>query len=284
MPDETLKELEIKREMLNKEAEQHRVTRDQLNNEAKKWITERNELNEKLKQLLTNANEYKKRRDEYNEEVKKIKNEKNRLYQLALQYEEDLISKKESKYPQYGQKIWKLKKELKELEFKQMTSVLTKEKEKELIESISKIQIAIKEAENSIYKDNEINELNKLLKETKEKLDEINKKVKEMVNTGQEFHDKMLKEYELVDAVREQIDHANEEFIKVKLKADEEHRLHIQCITNIRDLDKMIKATKSKEKKEEKISQSTDEILERLMKGEKISTEDIYSVQKATKN
>ena len=216
MVDNALKELEVKRELENKEAELHKEKRDKLNNEAKKWLNERNVFNNKLKDLISEANKLRVLRDEYNEKVKNEKNERSKWYRASLQFEEDLVNMKKEKQPKNGTPLWKLKKELKELEFKQMTSVLTKQKEDELVQSISRLQSQIKEANESLYRDPEINELAKKLEEAKEKSENAHQQVNENANLAQEYHEQMMKIYESVDELRKKIDEAQEEFIKIK--------------------------------------------------------------------
>jgi uncharacterized coiled-coil DUF342 family protein len=72
-----------------------------------------------------------------------------------------------------------------------------------------------------------------------------------------------------------------------KLKADEEHRKHIEHIRQVHDYDKIIsgmqqKLRKSKkEKDEDSARKEAAEIFDRFKAGEKLSTEDLMILQKS---
>jgi uncharacterized coiled-coil DUF342 family protein len=97
----------------------------------------------------------------------------------------------------------------------------------------------------------------------------------------------MVEIYEKSDAVRKEADAAQENFIKCKLQADEEHHKHIELIKQVHDFDKMLSGLRQKkvvvsttaEKRTER--EEAAEIYERFKKGEKLSTEDIMLLQKS---
>ena len=142
---ELLEELEQKRQLHNVEAEKHRRIRDELNEKTKEWVEKRDSLNAQVRELVDQAAKHRESRDELNVKVR----EANVWNKVVNDLNEKVTKIKKDNLPKNnGPSVQKLKKELKSLEFKQMTSVLSKGKEQELIDQMAKLQAEIKEREN----------------------------------------------------------------------------------------------------------------------------------------
>ena len=89
------------------------------------------------------------------------------------------------------------------------------------------------------------------------------------------------------DAWRKEADAAQEAFVANKIRADEEHKLHIKNIRQVHDYDKIIsgmrqKARKAKRKEDEtSAKEEAEKIFDRFKAGEKLSTEDLMALQKS---
>jgi uncharacterized coiled-coil DUF342 family protein len=285
MGDEVLYDLEKKIDELNAEAEKYRIRRDELNAEAKKWVEERDRLNNEAKKFADAANEHKKKREEYNNKVKEEKVEREKWNKKTFELSDKIRIAKRKKMPKNGDPIAKLKKELKELEFKQMTMVLTREKEEEIIKSISRIQAEIKKREKEIEEDEEIKALRHEYELAKEEAERHHKLVNEYADKAQKEHEKMVELFSKADDLRRQADEAQEKFVKAKLEADEAHRKHLEKIKEIHDLEKVVHALKQKTKKEAKddSTKQADEIYQKFLSGKKITTEELIILQRAGK-
>ncbi|MCX8173728.1 MAG: phosphoserine phosphatase [Thermoplasmata archaeon] len=285
MPDEVLYDLEKKIQELNAEAERYRQLRDNLNAEAKRWVEERDRLNNEAKKLADAANEHKNKREEYNIKVKEEKLEREKWNKKTFEIADKIRMAKRKKMPKNGDPIAKLKKELKELEFKQMTSVLSREKEEELIKSIARLQAEIRKREKEIEEDEEIKALTKEYEQAKEAAERHHKLVNEYAEIAQREHEKMVELFSRADDLRRQADEAQEKFVKAKLEADEAHRKHVDKIREIHDIEKMVHALKQKTKKEAKTDadKQAEEIYQKLMSGKKITTEELIILQRAGK-
>ncbi|MGC8912366.1 MAG: coiled-coil protein [Thermoplasmata archaeon] len=285
MPDEVLHELEKKIQNLNAEAEKYRIERDRLNDEARKWVEERDRLNNEAKKLADAANEHKKKREEYNNKVKEEKMEREKWNKKTFELADKIRYAKRKKIPKNGDSIAKLRKELKELEFKQMTSVLSREKEEELIKSIARIQAEIKKREKEIEEDPEIKALVREYEQAKEEAERHHKLVNEYAEIAQSEHEKMVELYSKADDIRRQADEAQEKFVKAKLEADEAHRKHLEKIREIHDLEKMVHALRQKTRREAKSDsdKQAEEIYQKFLSGKKITTEELIILQRAGK-
>ena len=97
----------------------------------------------------------------------------------------------------------------------------------------------------------------------------------------------MVSLFEQGDALRREADAAQEEFIKTKMLADEEHKRHIEFIREVHDYDKIIHGIRQKGSKEPEAldemstKRQAEIIFDRFRKGEKLSTEDLMTLQKS---
>ncbi|MGA1793931.1 MAG: coiled-coil protein [Thermoplasmatota archaeon] len=295
---EYLEELDQKRNKLNQEAEAHRKKRDRLNQETKRFAEQRDHLNSQVKRLLQEANRFKDKRDELNTKVREEKTVRDTLTKEYTSVKAQLDKMKKSRMTSSDeQSLGKLKKELHGLEFKQQTSVLEADKERVLIERISSIKRQIKKKEKEMEGNEEIRDLIQSVREAKKKMDESHHRVNEYADLAQKEHDAMIERFTESDRIRKDADNAQEMFVDSKIKADDEHRRHIELIHLVHDLDKIIFALKQRkkavERKPGKVAQAqaapapaqsgkaeAEKIYEKFKKGEKISTEDLMLLQK----
>ena len=289
---ELLEELEARYEKRKREMELHRMLRDKHNKEAREWADKRDELNKQVKEMVAEAKEHKKKRDELNEKVKELKEERRKWNEKAKELSIKLREARSKFIPRKDlPNVSKLKKKLRELEFKQQTMVLTPEKERELVELIDSLYKKIMEYERIIEeetkKNKELNELQKQLKEAREKAEKYHQEVEKLVAEAQEHHNKMVELFEKVDEIRKEADEAHRLYLENKKIADEEHEQFIAAARDVRDFEKIIAGLRQKriasKKKQEKseIKKKAEEIYEKFKRGEPLTTEDILILQKA---
>ena len=288
---ELVEELMEKRERHNAEAEKHKHLRDKLNEQTKEWVQKRDELNEQARQLIDTANNHKAKRNELNQEVRETKRNRDIWNKKVNDLAEELAKKKRDKEPRKGPSIRQLKKKLKTLELQQMTSVMKPEKERELIDQIGEISAEIKERQEELEQDDDIKKLLDESSEAKEKAEYYHSKVEELADASQAEHDAMMKVYDKSDTIRKEADKAQENFIKCKVQADEEHQAHIDLIRQVHDYDKMLSGLRQRdtvapmapasagERRSDK--DKAKEVYEKFKRGEKLSTEDLMMLQKS---
>lgn len=283
----SVEEIEHKRDMLNLEAERRRRTRDELNEKSKQYADQRDRLNAEARALIDQATEHKKKRDELNEKVREAKEQRDTWNKRYSELASELFELRKSIAPKSGIPTSKLKRDLKSLEFKQMTSVLSPEKEKELVEQMSRLQQEIKKREESLRNNKAYKELLDRVNEAKENAERFHKMVAELADAAQKEHEEMARLYDRADDVRRQADEAQSKFVETKLLADEEHRKHIEAIHQVHDYDKILYGLRQKQRRprraedEEKMVRDAEQIYEKFRKGEKLSTEDLMILQKS---
>ncbi len=285
--DLSMAEIEAKRSKLNRQAEIHRSTRDKLNAEARKWVEERDKLNDQVRKLVDRANAHRETRDQLNVQVQTSKQDREEWNTKALEYMAQVNHLKRKYLPKDGTSLSKLKRERNALEFRQMTQVLKADKEKALMEQLGQIQRQIKEREGILNDNSDVTTTMALEREARDKAEEAHRMVGVNADMAQVEHDSMLELFFERDKVRKEADKAQEKFIEAKMASDEEHKSHVEIITQVHDIDKILtgihqRKTRARKDKEESVAKAVaDDVFGRFRAGEKLSTEDLMMLQKA---
>ncbi len=288
---ELVEELIEKRERHNADAEKHKHLRDKLNEQTKEWVQKRDELNSQARELIEGANSHKSKRNDLNQEVRDTKVHRDEWNKKVNELAEKLAKKKRDKEPRKGPSIRQQKKKLKALELQQMTSVMKPDKEKELIEQIGVLSKEIRGMEKELEGDEDIKTLLDDATEARDKAEYYHAKVEELADSSQAEHDAMMAVYDKSDAIRKEADKAQENFIKCKVQADEEHQSHIELIRQVHDYDKMLSGLRQRDSatpftpsapgEPRSAKDEAKEVYEKFKKGEKLSTEDLMILQKS---
>lgn len=280
-------EIEEKRAHHNGEAERHRSLRDEYNDKTREWVDRRDALNGKVRELVDQANKHREDRDTLNAEVKKAKASRDEFNHKAAELAARVQTLKRERMPQSGLSLRMLKTELMALEKRHMTTVLSPDKERALVEEISELSTQIRTLEREVEQYGEVRQAEAELRSTKEQGEEAHRQVAELAERAQTEHDAMLKLYEQADALRREADAAQEKFLETKTFADEEHRKHIEHIRQVHDYDKLLYAIHQRDRKarkavdEDAARREAEEIFARFQSGEKLSTEDLLVLQKS---
>lgn len=261
-----------KREKLNKVTNELKVSKNNLIKKINKFQKEGLQYKEKRDDINRNVAHAKKRRKEFNDEYETIKE---RIDELRKQY-----------FPS-GPSLEQLKKTRHDLEFRQMTHQLKKREEEEIIDQLGDINKQIREREQVLKENSELNDLVKKASDLKTKSDREHQKVREFAEKAQKNHQDMLECYSKTYQLKKELKIVERDYIVNRLNADKAHREFVDYIKQIRNLEDEIKGIKDKAKKikieKEKtvLTQQADDIYERFKRGEKLSTEDLLLLQKA---
>src|SRR5256712_4944215 len=211
-----LDDLQLKRERENQEAERHRRRRDELNDETREWVEKRDALNAQVRALVDEATQHRIQRDELNAQVKAAKEERDRYNRRVNELQDQLSELKRRKLPRGAVPLGKLQQELKRLEFRQMTSVLTVDKERALIDEIQHLQAEVKKLEKSLEENEDVRKMKDELKSARDLAEDAHKRVSELAEKAQAEHDQMTPLYEQAANFRPKADRAKEEFTNTK--------------------------------------------------------------------
>jgi len=282
-----LNELQGRKGDLKDKSEEYKDKRNEFNLEASKCATKRNDLNKRTKELIDEAQQLKKLRDENNEQVAQSKLKRDELNDQANKIYAEIDKIRKGLNLGDGPSLKDLKKQIDGLEFRQQTEVMTPAKERELVDSITKMSDELKRKKSQLEGNTE---LKTFLEQAQALRDEAlvhHNKVKEFADAAQQYHDKMIAIFKDADAIRAESDTAHKEFVKAQEAADEQHRLFIQTQKEIREINKVLIGLKrkSKESKDESIREQSkkeaEEVYAQFKLGEKLTTEDLMLLQRS---
>jgi uncharacterized coiled-coil DUF342 family protein len=281
---DAVEELEKRRAEANRRADEFRDERDRLNAQAREWAERRMAVIDELRAKSGEAQLHRHERDALNEGVrdeKRARDESNHAFETLSEKVAELKHTRQSRAG--GVPLWRLRKELKELEFKHMTSSLTKESEGRLLSEIQRLQREIRVQEEAFHQDPEVDQAMREAENARLAAEEHHRLVGELAERAQREHESMVRLFEEVDRLRREADEAQAKLLEVKAASDEAHRKHIQCIEEVRDLEKMLYAARAKASGLPEVLEppKEEDLFARFKKGGKISTEDLMALQKS---
>jgi phosphoserine phosphatase len=282
---EATEELERKRAESNVRADEARASRDRLNAEARTAAEERARILDELHDKSSEAQEHRRHRDQLNNQVREEKRLREEWNHKLQELGDRVQELKRTRTPRPGSvPVWRLRKELKELEFRHMTTALNGEQEKRLIEEMKRLEAAIREQDDQLRRDPEVEQTLKAFAEARAEAEKHHTAVGQFAEEAQRAHEAMVRLYESVDELRRQADEVQAKLLEVKGQADDAHRAHIAAIEEVRDIEKMLYAARGGRAPTawgEAEPPREEDFLARLKKGEKVSTEDLLELQKS---
>ncbi|MEW6069423.1 MAG: hypothetical protein AB1485_02285 [Candidatus Thermoplasmatota archaeon] len=282
-----IEELELKNDELVIKFEDCKRRINDIEKLAKGQANKRDELNKKVRLLREQANENKAKLSKLREEINKIKVENDILIKEERILADKLGSLIRASLPEKGPYLSLLKEEVKQLEFKHMTTALEPKKEKELVERVSKLKTQIREREKILEQNEDIKKTRNALEDLKKGVRERKNKISELTKECRETAQIITKTYREADRLRKEADEAQREFVRLKQILDSDYKQYSSLSAQLRDFDKIISALKQKEgialkaKIDSKLKEKAQKIYERFKQGEKLSTDDLLTLQKA---
>jgi uncharacterized coiled-coil DUF342 family protein len=276
-----------KKDEFQKKANELKEKRNQLHLKSKKLADDRDSLNSTIRETRNKISDHKKKRDELNERVKHAKEQRNRLNKSYTDIKRQIEGFQRKFLSVSGKNLNELKKQLRTLENEQMTQPMSPQKEKKLIEVISEIHTKIKDQEALLNKDPKLKKIIEEEKIIKQKAEKQHDLVEKLATRAQEEHEGMLELIRQLDNFVKKVNFIQETIVMTKIEADTVHKDFIDCVDKIHDLERTISASQEKKRKAKKVVEATyaqkeaNEIFERFKRGEKLSTEDLMTLQKA---
>ena len=277
-------ELRELRKDYHKKAEELRVKRDELNLQSQTHASDRNDLNVKAKEHMDNVHLFRDRRNGLNIEVGEIRDERREVSNGVNDLKDKFLRLKRKRFSGRNlPPVSKLRKQIQELEIKQMTTPLTTDKERALVDEIASLQNKIKEHDNLIETDTEVLEARDSFREAEKVRRELGKKMQKSRQEAQAAHHSMKDSLRTNRQTRRKADAAQRLFVKAKEKADEVHNEYIEYLRGMQEIDRM---TASQGKGGSSIDQkasaaSAEDLFAKFLAGEKLSTEQLMIIQKA---
>jgi uncharacterized coiled-coil DUF342 family protein len=272
---------------LQNNANELKEKRNKLHTKSKILADERDSLNSSIRDIRNKIIDHKKKRDELNERVKHAKEQRNKLNKSYTDVKKKIEDLERKRASISGSNLNNLRRQLRTLENEQMTQPMSPQKEKKLIENISEIHSKIKQLEDKLNKDPK---LKKALEEEqiiKQKAEKQHDMVEKFATRAQEEHENMINLIKQSENLSKRITEIQESIVMTKIEADTVHKEFIECVDKIHNLEREISASQEKRRKTKKAAEvsiaqkEANEIFEKFKRGEKLSTEDLMTLQKA---
>jgi len=284
---DSIEDMISEKDKLQKKANELKEKRNKLHVKSKQLADERDKINQMIREMRNKISEHKKKRDELNERVKHAKEQRNQLNKSHSELKKKIEKLERERSSSLGANLNALKKQLRTLENEQMTQPMSPQKEKKLIEMISELHSKIKQQEDLLNKDprlkNALQE-EKILKQKAEKQHDL---VEKLATRAQEEHESMMNLIKQLDTIVKKVNNIQETIVMTKIEADKVHKEFIEYVDKIHELERKISSAQQKKRKTEKaeeissVQKEANEIFERFKRGEKLSTEDLMTLQKA---
>jgi uncharacterized coiled-coil DUF342 family protein len=284
---EAISELTKKKDEFQNKANELKEQRNKLHEISKNLSKDRDALNSSIRDIRNKISEHKKKRDELNERVKHTKEQRNKLNKSYSEIKKEIMELEKERSSSAGGNLNALRKQLRTLETEQMTQPMSPKKEKKLIEVISGIHTKIKEQEEKLNKDPKLKKAldeEKIIKQKAEKQHDL---VEKLATRAQEEHESMMNLVQQIDNLIKKVNAVHEKIVVTKIEADKVHKEFIECVDKIHEYERDITSNHEKKRKAKKEEEATtahkeaDEIFEKFKRGEKLSTEDLMTLQKA---
>lgn len=271
---------------LQRKAKFFKEERDKNNRISREWAEKRDKLNSRVGQLLDKAQEEKKKRDTLNKKVKKLKKEKQEIKDNLKEHQKivngiknelDQIPAQELKW------TMKIRKQIKNMEWKYQTNVIHPNEEKSIIDKIYQLESQLKDKKDLMEK---LNELEDQLDKSREIEKILKEKQKEIISTADEsqiHHRRMVNVYNEIDNnVRPKADDCHQKFIDTKKIADEHHKNLIMVIPRIKYLRKRLDRKRDDINKLSMVVESrVEKALEKMKEGKRLTLDEFQLLVKS---
>jgi uncharacterized coiled-coil DUF342 family protein len=233
---------------------------------------------------MDNVHLYRDRRNGLNVEVGEIRDERREVSNEVNILKDIFLKLKRKRFSGLNlPPVSKLRKQIQELELKQMTTPSTTNKERVLVDEIGSLQSKIKEHDNLIETDPEVLKARDKFRNSERVRRELGKKMQKSRQEAQAAHHIMKDSLRFNRQTRRKADAGQRRFVKAKEKADEVHNEYIEYLRGMQEVDRM---TASQGRVGSFADQkanvaSAEELFGKFLAGEKLSTEQLMIIQKA---
>jgi uncharacterized coiled-coil DUF342 family protein len=284
---ESIEELRTLKDELQEKANQLKENRNNLHKKSKLLAEERDTLNTMIRKLRNEIADHKKKRDDLNERVKHAKDQRDKLNEKCQEIKKEIRTIERKRSSASGTNLASLRKQLYGLETEQMTKPMSAQKEKKVIETISDLHQQIKKQEEIINQDPQLKKSLDEEKVFKQKAEKQHDTVEQLALRAQQEHETMISKINKLDNMIRKVNEVQDTIVNTKIKADDVHREFITHVDKIHELERELSSSKTKSSRKKKREEDTiihkeaNEIYERFKRGEKLSTEDLMTLQKA---
>ena len=271
---------------LQRKAKSYKEERDKLNLIAKDLHRKRDLLNIKVGKLLNLAQQEKKSRDKFNKHVKLVKKEKDVIKVELKKYQMNVnkIKNNMDKIPQKElNRIMKIRKQIKRLEWKYQTNVIPANEEKMIVDQIENMEKELIDKKDLLNQLNEFEDKINQIKEIERRIKEKQKLIISLAEKSQIHHERMVNIYNEIDTeIRPEADKTHQKLLEIRKIADDNHNNLIITLPRIKYLrNKLIKKRNDINKLSNVVETRIKKALEKMKDGKRLTLDEFQLLVKS---
>ena len=275
------------------EVKELRIQLNNLDRKKEDYFREKRKISSDIFSRIKNAQDYKSKRNSLTDVVKNTKLSKEEIEHQVTVLDGDIHKLKEEK-KKLLEKLGvddpqRLKRNIKQLEFKIETEGLTFEKEKELMKVLSKMKKQYDSVKNVNVIEHQLDIKFRELRDLRQQLDMTKKIVQHSAKESQKNHMELIESSKEIDELKNKEAEFEE---KIGVIKGEMHGLSEQVnekLAKVDDLRRILKENNVQLREDvEKtnndiLKQKDEEVQDKLKKGKKLTTEDLLILQRTMK-
>jgi uncharacterized coiled-coil DUF342 family protein len=261
--------------------------RDEHNQLTKEALTKRNEFNEQINEDLARAKDYTTKRDDLNAQVKQLKHRRKELQEKVKEnkkvleevVEKDQTSNKDTIRRKRGS-MRGLNEKINKIEWDLQTSVLTPEKEKEMVQLLEKLSDQLNRIAEEVHITSQQTQMWKEISAARREINVLHIQIIDAAKESQIYHNLMNQSYHQINGLRKQANDHHKEFLSFKKQSDTFHRDFLSKVAEKNELKGELREIKQKirasinEKKQANLEENTKKAYDKYERGENLSLEE----------
>lgn len=273
-------------ESLQHEISELRKRLSDINQEKETLFGTRHEIGKQISTLIKDVKGIRTQRDSLTGTVRLSKDEREKLNdEIRTKIEEVKKLKAIAPQPKEHDDPRRLRREIERLDYKIETEVMSFDKEKQIMKTIKELKKRLDDSEKSSTDFRKIRDLSKDIDRLRSIADSAHEKVQEAAKESQHRHENLVETSNKIDDLKAQEEDINKKITEKKdlmstianeLDAKNAHLREIkQKAGMVVEEEKKVTA----EKRKKKLSELQAEVTDKLMRGEKLTTDDLLIMQ-----
>jgi uncharacterized coiled-coil DUF342 family protein len=262
-----------------------------LDSQKENHFKKRSAIQEQITSKIREIKALKDKRDGQTVQVKQLKVQRDSLNEDITKDVSSLkLTRKETPQEEKRESPSFLLMQIKKLEQRMETSVMSFEKEKVLMKEIKTIKKKYLELKAKDEQYTNVKELSKTLQDKKRHADDVHQQIQDHARQSQQFHEQLLVLSKEVDTLKVQEEEEHKKFMELKDQFNEKNNQLKELLEKLNglktELDKHNVKTKEERKNQEMefLKKKDAEVQEKLKKKKKLTTEDILILQSVDHN
>ncbi|MCG3221907.1 MAG: hypothetical protein H7641_11060 [Candidatus Heimdallarchaeota archaeon] len=261
--------------------------RDGHNQLTKEALTKRNEFNQQINEGLARTKEYTSKRDDLNSQVKQLKQKRKELQEKVMENKkvlEEVVEKDQAlnkdNIRRKRRSMRGLNEKINKIEWDLQTSVLTPEKEKEMIQLLEKLSEQLNKIAEEIHITSQQTQMWREISAAQREINILHIQIIDAAKESQIYHNLMNQSYHQINGLRKQANDLHKNFLNFKKQSDTFHRDFLSKVAEKSELKGELREVKQKvraeirERKQANLKENTKKAYEKYEKGENLSLDE----------